>query len=120
MNPADPLASRPRAVLVTVISALGAFLIIGALVIYMQRLFQPAPVGAARAEERLKAWTAMKAENLDVLGNFGVIKADNGIYRLPIDQAMTVWAGLNQNGNAGGRAKLIERLEASLKQVTYE
>ncbi len=120
MSQSDPLASRPRAVLATVAGALGAFLIIAALVIYMQRVFTPAPVGVARAEERLKISTALKAEGSDALANYAVIKADNGVYRLPIQQAMTVWAGLNLDGNAVGRAKLIERLEASLKQVSYE
>lgn len=120
MSQSDLLASHPRSVLATVAGALGAFLIIAALVVYMQRVFSPAPVGVARGEERLKLSTALKAESTDALANYGVIKADNGVYRLPIQQAVTVWAGLNQDGNAAGRAKLIERLEASLKQVSYE
>lgn len=120
MSQSDPLSSRPASVLATVVGALGAFLIIAALVVYMQRLFAPAPVGIARAEERLRISTALKAEASDTLSNYGVVKADNGVYRLPISQAVTVWAGLNQDGNAGGRAKLIERLDASLKQASYE
>lgn len=120
MSTPDPLAQRPLSVLATVVGALGAFLIIAALVLYMQREFRPAPVGTARAEERLKIATALRAESTDALANYGVVKADNGIYRLPIQQALTVWAGLNQEGNAAGRAKLIERLDASLKQVSYE
>lgn len=120
MSNSDLLASRPRAVLATAAGALGAFLIIAVLVVYMQRTFAPASVGIARGEERLKIATALKAESADALANYGVIKADNGIYRLPIRQAVTLWAGLNQDGNAAGRAKLIERLEASLKQVSYE
>ncbi|MCW5556256.1 MAG: hypothetical protein KIT22_00155 [Verrucomicrobiae bacterium] len=120
MSTPDPLTQRPVSVLVTVVGALGAFLIIAALVVYMQRQFRPAPVGAARAEERLKISTALRSENADALANYGVVKADNGIYRLPVEQALTLWAGFNQEGNAAGRAKLIERLEASLKQVSYE
>jgi len=120
MSTPDPLAQRPLSVLATVAGALGAFLIIAALVLYMQRQFRPAPVGAVRAEERLKIATALKAESTDALNNYGVIKADNGIYRLPVRQAVTLWAGLNQDGNAAGRAQLIERLDASLKQVSYE
>ena len=120
MSTSDPLANRPGSVLATVAGALGAFLIIAALVVYMQRLFQPAPVGVARAEERLKISTTLRAESTDALANYGVIKADNGVYRLPIRQAVTLWAGLNQDGNAAGRAKLIQRLEGSLKQASYE
>lgn len=120
MSESDLLSSRPRAVLATVAGALGAFLIIAALVVYMQRAFVTSAVGAARGEERLQISTGLKAESADILANYGVVKADNGIYRLPIQQAVTIWAGLNQDGNAAGRAKLIERLEASLKQVSYE
>jgi hypothetical protein len=98
----------------------GAMCIIGALVIYMQRTFQPPPVGAARAEERLKIWTELKAQNAEALDSYGVIKADNGTYRLPVSQAVKLWAGLNQDGGAGARAKLIERLDKSLKAASYE
>lgn len=120
MSSSDPLVSQPKTVLATVVGALGAFLIIAALVVYMQRTFNPSPVGSARAEERLKISTALTAESTEALNNYGVVKADNGVYRLPIRQAITIWAGLNQDGNAAGRAKLIERLDASLKQVSYE
>jgi hypothetical protein len=94
--------------------------LIGAHVLYMQSLFQPAPVGSARAEERLRIWTDLRAQNTDVLSNYGVVKAEQGIYRLPVDQAVTLWANLNREGNSAGHAKLIERLDASLKQVSYE
>lgn len=120
MNTPDPLTERPLAVATTVVGALGAFLIIAALVIYMQRQFRPAPVGAARAEERLQLSTALQAENADALGNYGVVKADNGIYRLPIREAVSLWASLNREGNAAGREQLIQRLDESLKQVSYE
>ena len=94
--------------------------LIGALVVYMQRLFQPAPVGVARAEERLRLWTELKAQNADVLNNYAPIKLETGVYRLPVGQAVDLWATLNRDGNAKGHAQLIERLDASLKQVTYE
>ena len=115
-NPSD----SPKTVLAYVVGGIAAMSLVGGLVVYMQSLFKPAPVGSARAEERLKIWTELKAQNADVLSNFGVVKAEQGIYRLPVDQAVTLWANLNREGNAAGHAKLIERLDASLKQVSYE
>ena len=115
-NPSD----YPKTVLAYVVGGIAAMCLIGALVVYMQRLFQPTPVGSARAEERLKIWTELKAQNSDVLSNYGVVKAEQGIYRMPVDQAVVLWANLNREGNAAGHAKLIERLDASLKQVSYE
>jgi len=103
-----------------VVGGIGAMCLIGAMVVYMQRLFNPAPVGIARAEERARIWSEMRAQNVDVLNNYAPIKADLGVYRLPINQAVELWANLNREGNAGGHAKLIERLDASLKQVSYE
>jgi len=115
----DP-SNSPKTVLAYVVGGIAAMCLIGALVVYMQHLFQPAPVGSARADERLRIWTELKAQNSDVLSNYGVVKAEQGIYRLPVDQAVTLWANLNRDGNAAGHAKLIERLDASLKQVSYE
>ncbi len=112
--------NRLGTILAYFIGGIGAMLLIGALVVYMQRLFQPAPVGAARAEERARIWTEMQAQNADVLNNYAAIKPENGIYRLPIEQAVDLWANLNRDGNAAAHAKLIERLDASLVQVTYE
>ena len=115
----DP-SNSPKTVFAYVVGGIAAMCLIGALVLYMQSLFQPAPVGSARAEERLRIWTDLKAQNTDVLSNYGVVKAEQGIYRLPVDQAVTLWANLNREGNSAGHAKLIERLDASLKQVSYE
>jgi hypothetical protein len=109
-----------RTMIAYFVGGIGAMCLIGALVIYMQRIFRPAPVGSARAEERAKIWGEMKAQNAEVLNNYAPIKAELGIYRLPVDQAMDLWANLNRDGNSAGHTQLIERLEASLKQVSYE
>lgn len=118
MNQESP--NRLGTTLAYFVGGIGAMLLIGALVVYMQRLFQPAPVGAARAEERARIRTEIQAQNADILNNYAAIKPENGIYRLPINQAVDLWANLNREGNAAGHAQLIERLETSLQQVTYE
>ncbi len=109
-----------RTVLAYFVGGIGAMCVIGALVVYMQRSFQPAPVGAERAAERSRLWTELKAQNTEVLSNYAAVKPENGIYRLPINQAVELWATLNRDSNTDGHAKLIERLDSSLKQVSYE
>jgi hypothetical protein len=107
-------------VLAYFVGGIGAMCLIGALVVYMQRTFQPAPVGAERAAERTRLLTEMQAQNADALNNYAPVKPENGIYRLPIKQAVELWASLNKEGNSAGQTQLIERLDASLKQVSYE
>ena len=114
-------SSNPvRTTIAYLIGGIGAMCVVGGLVVYMQGLFRPAPVGSARGLERSKIWSEMKIQNQDALNNYAAVKPELGIYRLPASQAMELWARLNQEGNAAGRAKLIQRLEGSLKQVSYE
>ena len=103
-----------------VLGVLGTLVVLGALAVYLVRVNQPAPVGSARADERKKTWTDLQAANVETLGGYGVVKADNGIYRLPVAKAMEVTVTEWKDGNAAGRAKLIQRLEESLKKATFE
>ncbi|MEI6355468.1 MAG: hypothetical protein WCP53_00020 [Verrucomicrobiota bacterium] len=102
------------------LGVLGTLLVLGALAVYLVRVNQPAPVGSARAEERKKTWTELQAANVETLGGYGVVKADNGIYRIPVAKAMEVTVTEWKDGNVAGRAKLIQRLEESLKKATFE
>jgi hypothetical protein len=103
-----------------VVGVLGTLAVLGALAVYLVRGNQPAPVGVARAEERKKIWTELQGVNAETLGNYGVVKADNGIYRVPVAKAMELMTAEWKDGNAAGRAKLIQRLDASLKQPVFE
>lgn len=103
-----------------VVGALGSLLVIGLLAIYLVRSGEPQPLGTARAEERKKIWTELQAQNADVLTHYAVLKADNGVYRLPVTRAMEVLATESKEGNSAGRAKLLKRLENSTKAVSYE
>ena len=103
-----------------VLGVAGTLAVLGALALYVFRSNIPAPVGAARAAERTRLQKELQGANAEALGNYGVIKADNGVYRLPVARAMEVMAGEWKDGNAAGRAKMIQRLEASLKVATFE
>lgn len=76
--------------------------------------------GLARAVERKRLWTEIQGQNSDALGHYAVLKADTGVYRLPIDRAIEITAAEWRDGNPGGRAKLLKRLEASQKAPTFE
>ncbi len=106
--------------LTVVAGGLGSLLVIGLLALYLVRSGQPQPVSTARAEERKKLWTELQAQNADVLNHYAILKADNGVYRLPVGKAMEVYATESHEGNAAGRARLLKRLENSTKAVTYE
>jgi hypothetical protein len=103
-----------------VAGGLGSLLVIGLLALYLVRSGQPQPVSTARADERKKLWTELQAQNADVLTHYAILKADNGVYRLPVSRALEVYAAESQEGNAASRAKLLKRLENSTKAVTYE
>jgi hypothetical protein len=113
-------SSAAKKATAAVIGVVGTLLVLGALAVYLVRANRSAPIGTARAEERKKAWTDLQNVNADVLNNYGVVKAENGTYRLPVAKAMEVMAAEWKDGNAAGRAKLLQRLEASLKQPSYE
>lgn len=101
-------------------AGVGILLVFGALAYYLVRTEKLDPVAAQRGEFRLQTWTELKQANTDSLNNYGVVKAENGVYRLPVGKAMELMATEWKDGNASGRAKLIERLEKSTKAVSYE
>ena len=103
-----------------VVGGLGSLLVIGLLALYLANSAQPTPLGSARAEERKKLWTELQAQNADVLTHYAILKADNGVYRLPVSRALEVFANEAREGNAEARAKLLKRLDNSTKAVTYE
>ena len=103
-----------------VIGVGGTVAVLGFLALHLFRGTVVAPVGAARAAERYRLQRDLQGSNADLLSTYGVVKADNGVYRLPVARAQEVLAAEWKDGNAAGRAKLHQRLEASLKAPTCE
>jgi hypothetical protein len=116
----DCCSEKSTKSVVGLISGIGTLLVFGALAWYLVRTEKIDPLAAQRAEYRLKTWTELKQSNAETLNNYGVIKAENGVYRLPVAKAVEVMAAEWKDGNVAGRAKLLERLEKSTKTPTYE
>lgn len=89
---------------------LGAFLIVGVLVMAMQRYVQVQPINAARVAERAKALGEIRAAETDALNNIGWVDQGKGLVRLPIAEAMKLTERQWQNP-AAARSNLIDRVE---------
>ncbi len=76
------------AVTATIIAVAGAFLIMYALVRFMQHYTQPPPVDQARAEERRKALADIRAADASALENYAWQDEGKGFVRLDIERAM--------------------------------
>ena len=88
----------------------GTFLIVAWLVYAMQRYTRPAPLGTARAQERLKGLAEITAANTEVLNNYGWVDQGKGIVRMPVSNAVELALKEWQNP-AAARSNLIARAE---------
>ena len=75
MNPASEHGGAEvptnRTGLIYTLTIIGAFLIVGFLVLVMYQFTQPAPLGQNRAAERAKALTELRAYESEQLNNVG-------------------------------------------------
>jgi Flp pilus assembly protein TadB len=93
-----------------VIAAVGALLIVGALVWIMVRVTRPEAVGAARAEERRKALIQTRNEETQVLNRYDRQGATPDFVRMKIDDAMKLTVREYQNP-AAARSNLVARAD---------
>jgi hypothetical protein len=89
---------------------IGAFLIIGALVMAMRHYTKTEPLNANRAAERAAALKELRANEADALSSPAWIDQSKGLVRLPIAEAMKLAEREWQNP-AVARANLIAREE---------
>lgn len=92
------------------IAVVGALLIFAALVWTTKKYTTPAPLGAERAAERIKARAELTAAEAEALDTVAYIDASKGIVRLPISIALSV-AGRQWQDPAKARAELLARVE---------
>ena len=92
------------------LAVIGAFLIVGALVLAMRHYAKIEPLNANRAAERAAALKELRAAEADALTSVAWIDQGKGLVRLPIAEAMKLVEREWQNP-AAARAKLIEREE---------
>jgi len=96
--------------IVTFLGILGAFLVVVGLVGVMKYYTRPAPLNQARAEERKKALTELRAEDARGLNTYEVTDAGKGTVRLKIERAMELTIEDYKNP-AAARTNLIARAE---------
>ena len=88
----------------------GAFLIVGALVLAMRHYTRTEPLNANRATERAAALKELRASEAEALNAAAWIDQSKGLVRLPIAEAMKLAEREWQNP-AAARANLIAREE---------
>ena len=91
-------------------AVIGAFLIVGALVMAMRHYTTTEPLNANRAAERAAALKELRATEADALTTTAWIDQGKGLVRLPITEAMKLVEREWQNP-AAARAMLIDREE---------
>jgi hypothetical protein len=105
-----PQPTGERTTLAYLMTLLGAFLIVVALVWAMQRYTQPAPLGEDRVALRKKALADLRAAEASELDSYGWVDQAKGVVRLPIAEALKLTLREWQNP-ASARSNLIARVE---------
>jgi hypothetical protein len=99
-----------RGALSYTLAALGALLIVAALVWAMKHYTTPADLTAARAAERAKNLTELRAAEVQAMQTYGWVDQPKGVVRLTVDRAMELTIADWQNP-AQARADLLERVK---------
>jgi hypothetical protein len=92
------------------LAALGALLIVGALVWAMKHFTTPPDLTAARAAERSRNLAELHAAEVQAQETYGWVDQTKGIVRLPVNRAMELTVAEWQSP-AQARAALNERVE---------
>jgi hypothetical protein len=100
-----------RTTCVYVLSILGCFLVVAALVWSMYRYTQPAPLGEDRAAVRAKALAELRAAETEALETPAWIDQGKGLVRLRIEDAMKLVERDWSRDAVAARSNLISRVE---------
>jgi len=100
-----------RTTRVYVLSILGCFLVVAALVWSMYRYTQPAPLGEDRAAVRAKALAELRAAEAEALETPAWIDQGKGLVRLRIEDAMKLVERDWSRDAVAARSNLISRVE---------
>ena len=98
------------------LAVLGTFLIVAFLVREMNHRNAPAPVNAARADERAKNLKELRSAEADASTKLAWKDKDKGIVQLPVDRALEL-AEQEWRNPAEGRALLLKRLEKAMAKL---
>lgn len=101
------------------VTGVGTLLVFGALALYLVRTGRSEPVGGERAAFRKQQLIELKQANA-AANDYALLKPDTSTYRLPVAKALEVMEAEWKDGNAAGRAKLLERFKKSTEVPTFE
>jgi hypothetical protein len=119
MSESNCCSPRTRAMAASFVGVMGSFLLIGALA-WLVVGQKPPAVDAARAELRKTTREKLDREAAAELVKFAVDPNKENLARLSIDRAIEVVVAEWGEGSEAGRAKLLERLEASKVTPSFE
>ncbi len=102
-----------------VLSVLGALLIVGGLGWLIIARTMPPGIDEERATERRQNLAEMRGADQAALSSAGVVDAEKGVYRIPIDAAMNLMLGKWEDP-AAGRADLLARIEEATAEPPPE
>lgn len=119
MNQSTCCSEKTRTVLATFVGVIGTFLIVGALAWLVVRQDRPA-VDAAAAANRKAVREKLDQEASVELGKFAIDATKENLARISVERAMEVLVAEWGTDSAAGRAKLLERLEASKQVQSFE
>lgn len=110
---------KTQMIVTTFVGGLGAFLIVGVLAWLVVR--EPATgLDLAAAQNRKATRLKVEQEGVAELSKFAIDPNKENLARLSVDRAMEVMVAEWGAGSADGRAKLLERLDASKKTPSFE
>ena len=102
--------SRPH-LFATVIAAVGALLIVGALIWITVRATQPPAMGGARAQERKTALTQVRQDEAQILNQNAPLGTAPGFARITVSNAMALVLRDYQQDPKQARAELTARAD---------
>ena len=91
-----------------ILAVIGALLLVSWVVKLTRAYTAPAPIAAARVQERLKNIADLRAENAKTLETYDWVDQAKGIVRLPIERSKEITLQEWQNP-AAARANMMER-----------
>lgn len=119
MSESSCCSEKTKTLIATFVGTIGAFLVIGGLAWLVVR--QPvADVESVAAANRKAVRLKIEQEGVSELSKYAIDPAKENLARLSVDRAMEVLVTEWSGGSTEGRAKLLERLEASKKTQSFE
>mgnify|MGYP006309697587 FL=1 len=78
----------PRNVWLSVLAGLG-FILLFLLILWLAYLpYRPEPIAEVQAQQRMETYNEIKNDSSELTSTYGVVNEEEGIYRIPVDEAM--------------------------------